>query len=129
MWLLIPNWFSEVSNECPICLLRSLLYGLSRRSAYLSPAQSLGSPFSSKSCSCCSMLGFEESHPEHVQSIDKPRILREFPYSLLFPILPGSFSGNLLHTFKAFSPPKLQFLLPQLKTTQGAICFTFQFQG
>lgn len=97
-----------------MCLLRSFFFsGLSRSSTYPRPAQPLPLPFSNQFCSSCSMLSFKEPHPVRVQSIDKPRILRGFPYSLL-PVSPDSFSCNL-YKFKAFSCPKLQFLPPQLK--------------
>lgn len=99
--------FSEIFSECPTCLLRSLLSGLSRSLTNPSPAQFLVSSFSPQSCSSYSALGSEESHLEHVESMDRPRVLKEFPLSL-YPIPLVSF------TLKPWSTNSRHFVIPNL---------------
>lgn len=107
--------FSEIFSECPTCLLRSLLSGLSRSLTNPSPAQLLVSSFSPQSCSSYSTLGSEESHLEHVESMDRPRVLKEFPLSL-YPIPLVSFSLKPWSTnSRHFVIPNLTFCLLSLK--------------
>lgn len=57
--LILNHGLSEVSRECAMCLLRSLLSGLFKSPSYPSPAQLLESPFSCPSWRSCSILGLQ----------------------------------------------------------------------
>lgn len=110
--------FSEIFGKCPTCLLRSLLSGLSRSLTNPSLEQLLVSSFSPQSFSSYSTLGFEESHLEHVEFMDRPRVLREFSLSL-YPIPLGSFSLKPWSAnSRPFVIPNLTFSLLSLRKTE-----------
>lgn len=110
--------FSEIFGECPTCLLRSLLSGLSRSLTNPSLAQLLVSSFSPQPWRSYSTLGFEEFHLEHVESMDRPRVLREFSLSL-YPFPLGSFSLKPWSAnSRPFVIPNLTFCLLSLRKTE-----------